>query len=512
MKNILYYAPSFLFAITAPVFVYIAEPNVHNYAIPEGVWRSVLVCFVFFIFLGLASFTLLRAHLPAGLISSCVVLGILYPQYAFFFIIGTILFTSILLAIVRKRFDLVHPHAASMMIGIVLAVYVGLEYAAASQALSSYKHSSMADPVEIKTSAPVNNDKPDIYYIILDAYSGEAMLKELHGFDNSPFTSALRERGFILPTASKSNYLRTIHSLSSSLNMQYLDNVPQIMGDSPLWWPLTETFAHNETRKFLESQGYRIVVVASGWGFTTVTDADEYRQPYPIFLNEFEGFFIQHTNLSLFSFWGDLGVSFPSYDTHRHSVLYAFEQLKNIPESGSPKFTFVHIISPHPPFVFGADGKPINPDYPFTLADNRYLVKPPSRHQEGYLGQVSFLNGQVLEVVDAILEKSPTPPIIIIQGDHGPGIFIDSQSSTSPCFHERFSILNAYYLPGIDPGTIPQDITPVNTFRMIFDHYFSANLELLPNHQYFSPQRTIHQFEDVTERTDDACTFPIDNP
>jgi hypothetical protein len=189
-------------------------------------------------------------------------------------------------------------------------------------------------------------------------------------------------------------------------------------------------------------------------------------------------------------------------------VLYAFEQLKGIPESESPKFTFVHIISPHAPFVFGADGKPINPDYPITLADNRYLIKPPSRYQEGYLGQVSFLNDQVLEVVDAILEKSSAPPIIIIQGDHGPGIFIDSRSSTPPCFYERFSILNAYYLPGIDPGTIPQDITPVNTFRMIFNHYFSANLELLPNHQYFSPQQAIHQFEDVTDRTDDACTFP----
>jgi hypothetical protein len=60
----------------------------------------------------------------------------------------------------------------------------------------------------------------------------------------------------------------------------------------------------------------------------------------------------------------------------------------------------------------------------------------------------------------------------------------------------------------MDPSDVPQDITPVNTFRMILNHYFSADLELLSNHQYFSSPEAIHQFEDVTDRTDDSCIFP----
>ena len=508
MKNIPYYIHSFLLALIAPIYVYIAYPDTHIYAGADSVWRFVFICFVFSIFMGFASFLLVREHMAAGLISACLLLGMLYPPYPFLFITSTILLTSVLLAIVKKRFNLLYPCVASTAISIVIAIYVGIEYMSASQMLDSYKGISMVDSVEIKTSPLDSKNKPDIYYIILDAYGGETMLRELHGFDNSMFTSALRKRGFILSSTSQSNYLRTIHSLSSSLNMQYLDNVTEIMGDSPLWWPLKETFANNETRKFLESQGYQTVTVTSGWDFTTITDTDESRQPYPVFINKFEEFFIQHTNLSLLSFSGNLGVSFPSYDTHRDIVLYAFEQLKNIPELGSPKFTFVHIISPHPPFVFDADGDPINPDYPFTIADNRYLITPPSTYQEGYLNQLSFINDQVLEVVDAILEKSARPPIIIIQGDHGPGIFIDSQSSSPPCFYERYSILNAYYLPDVDPGTVAHDITPVNTFRMIFNSYFSTDLELLPNHQYFSPQEAVLRFEDVTDRTDNSCIFP----
>jgi hypothetical protein len=280
------------------------------------------------------------------------------------------------------------------------------------------------------------------------------------------------------------------------------------MGNSSLWWPLRETFVRSEVRRFLESQGYRTVNLASGWDFTTITKVDTYEQPYPIFLNDFEEFFVENTNVSLFRFLGDRWVSFPSYDTHRRMILYEFEQLKNIPDLDSPKFTFVHIIAPHPPFVFDASGEPINPDYPYTIVDNRYLIKPPSKYRQGYLDQLSFVNTQVLEVVDAILEKSNKPPIIILQGDHGPGIYIDSDSSSPPCFYERYSIFNAYFLPGIDPRTVPEDITPVNTFRMIFNDYFAANLELLPNHQYFSVPESIHQFEDVTARVDNACTFP----
>jgi hypothetical protein len=511
MKNLHYYLPAFLFAVVAPLCVFVTYPDVQNWVAPDSVWRSQIVCSLVCLCGAVLFFLLLRAHLPAGLITSCLILGVFYQRYLFLFLVSSMVLASLLLSLMRKGFDLQVPHLASMAISIAVVSYIGFEYWQVVQAARIYQDVRMVEPIPIRISSPAGGERPDIYYIILDAYAGEELLRQLHDFDNSAFTSALEERGFVVTPQGKSNYLRTLHSLSSSLNMQYLDNVSSTMEDSSLWWPLQRIFAQNEIRTFLESQGYHTIVIASGWDFTSISDAETYLKPYPIMLNKFEEVFIGNTNLSLLGFLSRAGVSFPSHDVHRQTVRYAFEQLKKTPELDSPKFTFVHIISPHPPFVFDRDGNEITPNYPFTLADNRELIRPPAAYQRAYLEQLQFVNRQVLEAVDSILAQSSTPPVILIQGDHGPGIFLDAQSSSPPCFAERFSILNAYHLPGVDPAAIPPDITPVNTFRLIFNHYFSTDLALLPNHQYFSPVEAVHQFEDVTERTEATCVFPGSN-
>lgn len=508
MKNIRYYVHALLFALIAPTAAYMTRENVRIHADPFSLWRTFLVCIAFFILAAGISYVLTRDHLTAGMVASFAVLGMIYIQELFFLVILLILSTWTILAIARRQWAVSQLFVATSILAGVLTVYFTVEYFLFVNSVGWERNKSMAEPIEIAVSDKASQTKPDIYYIVLDAYGGSEMLAKLHGFDNLEFISALEERGFVVPRASRSNYTRTIHSVGSSLNMQYLDGVEQVMHDSILWWPIEGTFWHNETRRFLEGQGYQTVVVASGWSFTTIKDADVVRQPYPIFLNEFEEFFFQNTNLSLFGFVQDFGVSIPSYDTHRRIVSYGFEQLKEIPQLHSPKFTLVHIVSPHPPFVFDSEGNPINPDYPFTIADNRYLITPPSKYRQGYLDQLTFVNDQIIQAIDAILENSATPPIIILQGDHGPGIFLDAQTSTPPCFYERYTILNAYFLPGVDPNSISQDVTPVNTFRLIFNLYFSAELEILPNRQYFSLPETVHQFVDVTDRIDDACIFP----
>jgi hypothetical protein len=275
------------------------------------------------------------------------------------------------------------------------------------------------------------------------------------------------------------------------------------MGDSYLWWPLQGTFTHNQTRAFLEGQGYQTVSMATNWDFTTLTDTDTYIPAYPVMLNKFEELFIGQTNLSRVNSLGDFGIALPTYRTLRRVVLHEFEQLQKIPTLPSPKFVFVHIVSPHAPFVFDAQGNSITPDYAFTFSED--FLASASKYRKGYLEQLEYINHKVLESVDAILESSSTPPIIVIQGDHGPGVFIDYRSADNSCLYERFSILNAYYLPGVARSTVPEDITPVNTFRVIFNEYFSTDLELLPNRQYFSPSSAIYQFEDVTDHIEDRC-------
>jgi hypothetical protein len=57
---------------------------------------------------------------------------------------------------------------------------------------------------------------------------------------------------------------------------------------------------------------------------------------------------------------------------------------------------------------------------------------------------------------------------------------------------EKFGILNAYYLPGVDPASagLNDRISPVNSFRIVFNAYFGADLPLLPDQTYLSPDKS----------------------
>ena len=62
------------------------------------------------------------------------------------------------------------------------------------------------------------------------------------------------------------------------------------------------------------------------------------------------------------------------------------------------------------------------------------------------------------------------------------------------------SILNAYYLPGAGDELVYDEISPVNTFRIICNHYFGTNYGLLADKSYFSDHRHPYRFINVTDR------------
>jgi hypothetical protein len=112
-------------------------------------------------------------------------------------------------------------------------------------------------------------------------------------------------------------------------------------------------------------------------------------------------------------------------------------------------------------------------------------VNNPPDELAAYGGQIVYLNSKVLEVVDQILATSDQPPVIIIQGDHGATIDYQGKGIDKTL---RLGILNAYYLPGVHQDLIYPTITPVNTFRLIFNVYFNGGYELLEDKSILGQQ------------------------
>jgi hypothetical protein len=162
---------------------------------------------------------------------------------------------------------------------------------------------------------------------------------------------------------------------------------------------------------------------------------------------------------------------------------HAFNSIDDIARISQPTFAYVHLISPHPPFVFDAEG---NPTYPPDFWNDQRLY-PARLYQKGYLNQVQFLNKKLLQAVDTILSESDVPPVIIIQGDHGPWLQPKEK---------RMWILAALYLPGYQDELYPA-ISPVNFFRVVFNSYFGGKYELLDDISYFSPVPKLYEFSKV---------------
>jgi hypothetical protein len=328
---------------------------------------------------------------------------------------------------------------------------------------------------ELNTSAlnlEVPNQPPDIYYIILDGYGRADVLKNEYGYDNSDFLNLLRDLGFTISACSLSNYAQTQMSLASVLNFNYIDALSdRFAAGSDDRTGLDTLIHHGAARESLEKAGYKTVAFATGFLATEWTDADYFLGPGYSWgeLNEFEALLIETTFARLIQDGNRFGMQTSGSERFRERTLFALDKLDKLSYIKSPKFVFVHLIVPHPPYVFGPTGGPVEPAQVGT-----------TRTQEGashYRDQAIYISSRMMQIVPKIIANSSTPPIIVIQGDHGPTV------ASSP--RARMSNLSAYFLPGVN-SPIYSTVTPVNTFRIIFNEYFNQNLELLEDVSLYS--------------------------
>ena len=333
----------------------------------------------------------------------------------------------------------------------------------------------------------------DIYYIVLDAYARQDILKFLLNYDNSAFLSALKDRGFYIPPCGFSNYDGTDLTIASVLNYDFLQDL-EVSGRT-VGQDLVENpnrIIDNKVRSYFKQYGYSFV---TGRGFTPendITNSDIYLNYFidnkgkdDLSQKKFSGMYLNTTILRVISelyfenptkyshvpFW--LSLDLGTNDALAEATFwyyqnnYMFDSLEKIPQKPGSYLVYAHINAPHGPYVFQSDGS-----FQYPLGN----PLDPQVEKRLYANEITYLNKRVLKLVDTLLKDSNPQPIIIIQGDHGIHTL-----TTGLDIHKN---LSAYYLPGELVTPPYPTITPVNNFRLIIKNYFDSSIQLSPDMLY----------------------------
>lgn len=372
---------------------------------------------------------------------------------------------------------------------------------------SSLRPPTLNIPVDViaDLQAMPEAELPDIYYIIADGYARWDVLEKTYHYDNSAFHDFLTDRGFYVADQSTSNYMFTPHSLSSSLNMNFVaDIVPEgAAGPEYVFSVLLDDLIHHSAvHALLAELGYKTVGFTTGYSRTEFFDADyvftpEMGQMDRVSnqiggINAFESMLIENSMIKIFIDFDTLQnttaaeyilarMQYP-FIVQRQLVLSLFENIKTISNVDEPKFVFAHLLSPHPPYKFGPNGGPLRYNTSFSLEANN--AENEANRIGLYRDELTYLNTRLEETIDYLLENSNRPAVIILQSDHGFNPNFDGPHRTEREVRDRLAILNAYYVPEVCKINLYPEISPVNSFRVLFNCLFGTDFELLNDEAY----------------------------
>lgn len=487
----------------------------YSYNIAELPFTEILLPSAIVLVFTAVAFTLLwlilkRDGKKSGIITSCFLIlffsyGRVYDviqgagigtftigRHRYLMILWAVLFILALYFTIRTRKDLRNFTNILNIIGVVLVLFslfrIGIYKINTSRVEKDTAESKQEEVYELDDQTVY----PDIYYIILDGYASSNTLEEVYGYDNSEFDDYLAEKGFFVADKSTSNYPMSFLSMSSSLNMEYINYLGDELGlecdDRNIPHQMIED---NRVMRLLKLMGYQYIHFSSGWGPTNYNKyADLNIAISRSRWNDFQTLLIQTTIADAFikKFFQDVG---------RNRVFNTFSGLADIHKIEGKKFIFSHIVCPHPPYLFNREGGAV-PEAEFNMDEWGPAQK------EYYLNQLIYVNTEVKRLVNEILSGSETPPVIILQADHGPrNTFIEGRYPTDDMFREGMRILNALYIPCEGSSDLLyESMTPVNTFRVIFNSCFGMDYELLDDMSYNSFEVEPYRFKDVTDIVD----------
>jgi hypothetical protein len=312
--------------------------------------------------------------------------------------------------------------------------------------------------------------KPDIYFILFDGYASSVALKKWYSFHND-LDSFLLQKKFSIQTNSRSNYNFTPFSMSSILNMSYIQGIQNTKAVTVNDYSNCQVLIrNNEVIKTLNAAGYDIVNYSI---FNLAGNPSIVKQSFlPLNTRLI-------TERTLFAYVRkDIGWKLAAWypfkwfwtrdimATNRNNQrLIELIKTNAAIKSTRPRFVYAHLYMPHNPFYYDKNGK---------LKDIETITRENiSPTLSAYLDYIPYVNSRIREMVTSIQQQNPSA-VIILMGDHG------NREPTNEAFPIRyFQNLNAVYYPDNDYKMLYDSISGVNQFRVVLNKLLQQKLPLL---------------------------------
>ena len=363
-----------------------------------------------------------------------------------------------------------------------------------------------------RTAVATDAELPDLQIVILDAYGRDDVIKSYYGYDNQPFIKVLESKGFSVAKRSHANYTQTVLSVASMLNFRPVDQLKKST-DVDLAGVVTNTVDSAILWQILRKQGHKIISIPSGTNLTAMPTADlTFASTFNIILSyQVETalrLLIERTPLSLLSLIDETGVR-----THRQQLRDVFRFWAMSTELAEPKATFVHVLAPHPPFVFDENGGPVQPNgRTFTLLDGKKLVEQlgKDKYRAAYVAQLKAINTKVLSAIETIDAKPHRETITVIIGDHGPRMNLDWGSAKGTDMDEVKGVFMAVRIPEKYIAAIGDidKYSPLTLLHRIATKVYNAPLAPVKDFSYYSTLNEPFDFVPIanpTGRKDDPA-------
>ncbi len=327
-----------------------------------------------------------------------------------------------------------------------------------------------AAPLEMGLQKCDTCSRPDVYLIVADEYAGTRELKELFGFDNTPFENELKKRGFYIIPEPRSNYNFTPFSIASMLRMDYLTNIDGKNSSRSDMNTCFDLINRNPVWNFFQQHDYSI------WNNSIFHVADmPTPNPQNLILMGTK-LITSQTFLSRFNrdVRFNLVTKFKIKSEIKRITYYQQEsneriinELKRIARSKAdrPKLIYTHLLMPHYPYYFDRNGKPRTLEF-LLKEENHY-------NKEAYIEYLHYSNNKFLEMIDLIISNAKHPPLIIFMSDHG----FREYGKGDPSYY--FMNFNSVLLPNRNYSGFYEGMTNVNQFRTILNSQFGQKMPML---------------------------------